>query len=311
MNIVFHSNQLSIRGTETALYDYAHYNETLLGNVSYIMAPANSDMASYEKFLQRFGDRVILYTDFFSESQKLVQENNIEAAYFIKAGHEDGKTIPGIKNIVHAVFDASTPHGDVYVAVSSWLGKKHGVDFLPHIVSLPKVIQDYRPFLNIPENAIVIGRYGGYDQLDVPYVGEAIYRTAEGAGVYFLLMNTRPITPPSDKIIYLDATYDLEEKAAFLNTCDAFLHGRTEGESFGLSICEALSFNLPVITNITCRDRNHIEVLGDKGLYYDSLPELIGILANFERSSFNYSSLVDPFSPEKVIEKFNKLITNE
>ena len=70
MNIVFHSNQLSIRGTETALYDYAHYNETLLGNVSYIMAPANSDMASYEKFLQRFGDRVILYTDFLCKIKK-------------------------------------------------------------------------------------------------------------------------------------------------------------------------------------------------------------------------------------------------
>ena len=29
-NVAFHSNQLGIRGTEVALYDYALYNETIL-----------------------------------------------------------------------------------------------------------------------------------------------------------------------------------------------------------------------------------------------------------------------------------------
>ena len=38
MNIVFHSNQLSLRGTEVAIYDYARYNEEYLGNNSIIFA---------------------------------------------------------------------------------------------------------------------------------------------------------------------------------------------------------------------------------------------------------------------------------
>jgi len=117
MNILFHSNQLGIRGTEVALYDYAHFNETLLGNLSYIAAPANSDITALDKFRARFGDRVILYND-FNDLQTLP----LEAAYFIKAGFDDNKLISGVKNIVHAVFDASHKHGDVYVAVSKWLG---------------------------------------------------------------------------------------------------------------------------------------------------------------------------------------------
>jgi hypothetical protein len=64
MNILFHENQLCVRGTSVALYDYAHYNETILGNVSYIAAPSNSDLSALEKFKTRFGDRVILYNNF-------------------------------------------------------------------------------------------------------------------------------------------------------------------------------------------------------------------------------------------------------
>ena len=31
-SVAFHSNQLGIRGTEVALYDYARYNEEISGN---------------------------------------------------------------------------------------------------------------------------------------------------------------------------------------------------------------------------------------------------------------------------------------
>lgn len=36
MNIAFWDNCLCERGTTTSLYDYAYYNQTLLGNKSYI-----------------------------------------------------------------------------------------------------------------------------------------------------------------------------------------------------------------------------------------------------------------------------------
>jgi len=298
MKIVFHSNQLGIRGTEVALYDYAHYNESILGNVSYIAAPMYSDMQAHEKFKSRFENRLLLYSNLDE-----LRSYNFDVAYFIKAGYNDGKLIQGVKNIVHYVFDGSTSHGDVYVGVSEWLSKKYNTEYLPHIVTLPEVNYSYREYLGISEEDVVFGRHGGFDQFDVPYLREAV-EAAANAGIKFLFMNTSVFTNDHPNIIYLTPSYELETKAAFINTCDAMLHGRTEGETFGLSICEFLYYNKPVLTNLECRDKNHIELLKDKGLYYTNANELHSLLISFTKKNYNVKHLVTPYSPEEVMKKF-------
>jgi hypothetical protein len=40
------------------------------------------------------------------------------------------------------------------------------------------------------------------------------------------------------QIKFLPGTYDLEEKSAFVNACDAMIHARSGGETFGLAISE-------------------------------------------------------------------------
>lgn len=305
MNVAFHSNQLGIRGTEVALYDYAHYNETLLGNISYIFAPAVSDLSALDKFKSRFGDRVILYNNF--EEIQFSSSYRIDAAYLIKAGYYDNILFPHVRNIVHAVFDGSDKHGDVYVAVSEWLGKKYSIDYLPHIVSLPDIQQDFRSHLGIAPTDLVFGRYGGFDQFDIPYLSNVICPLAD-KGVWFLLMNTKRLSCEHPRIVYIEPTTDLNTKAAFINTCTAMLHGRTEGESFGLSIAEFLHQNKPVVTNIICRDRNHVEILKDKGFYYSDPNELYGILSAFENRKYEVKHLVNPYRAEVVMGKFKSFI---
>jgi len=302
MIIGFHSNQLGLRGTEVALYDYAHYNETILGNISYVFAPTNSDMTSFDKFKERFKDRLILYNSFSD-----IADTELDAGYFIKAGQYDGLLFNKARNIVHAVFNASDKHGDVYVAVSEWLGNKFNVDYLPHIVSLPTVTENFRGQLNIPEGDIVFGRYGGEDQFDIPYLSDVLFAMAE-AGRWFLLMNTKPLTRQHPKILYLNPVVDLPTKTAFINTCDAMIHGRSEGESFGLAIAEFLHQDKPVVTNINCRDRNHIHVLKDKGFYYASPNELYSILGSIEKKDYKVKDLVNSFSPEVVMKKFKSFL---
>jgi hypothetical protein len=302
MIIGFHSNQLGLRGTEVALYDYAHYNETILGNVSYVFAPSNSDMSSFDKFKERFKDRLILYNSFSD-----IADTDLDAGYLIKAGQYDGLVFNKSRNVVHAVFNASDKHGDVYVAVSEWLGSKFNVDYLPHIVSLPTVTESFRSQLNIPEEAIVFGRYGGADQFDIPYLSDVLFAMAE-AGRWFLLMNTKPLTRQHPRIMYLNPVVDLPTKTAFINTCDAMIHGRSEGESFGLAIAEFLHQNKPVVTNINCRDRNHIHVLKDRGFYYSSPNELYSILGSIEKKDYKVKDLVSNFSPEVVMKKFKSFL---
>ena len=67
------------------------------------------------------------------------------------------------------------------------------------------------------------------------------------SNTYFLFMNTDRFHY-HPKIIYLDPTLDPIEKTKFINTCDAMIHARSNGETFGLAIAEFSLKNKPVIT---------------------------------------------------------------
>jgi len=101
MKIAFHSNQLGIRGTEVALYDYALGNRDILGNESIIISDVNSDLTSLEKFKNQFP--VYLYEN-FSEVETIIEQERVDAVYYIKAGFNDGKLVNNAKNLVHTVF---------------------------------------------------------------------------------------------------------------------------------------------------------------------------------------------------------------
>jgi len=315
MNILFHSNQLGIRGTEVALYDYAHYNETVLGNTSYIAAPATADMGAYEKFIHRFGnDKVLLYEDFTHFSSVAPKTYNIEVAYFIKAGYNDGKLIEGVKNIVHVVFQHYDPHGDKYVYIAEWLSNKmsNGVcEYLPHILKMNDNSLDYRKFLNIPEDCIVFGRHGGYEEFNLEYTYEPIISTAlNNRNIYFLFMNTKPFSHNIPNIIYLDPSFDLDIKRSFINTCDCMIHGRKKGEVFSLSIGEFLYCNKPIITSSDGEDPGHIHMLKDKGLYYSNSQELYYLLNTFTKKEYDMYSIVKEYTPENIMIKFNSIVND-
>jgi hypothetical protein len=52
--IIFFSNQLGLRGTEIALFDYAKYNQDILGNQSIVFAHEITDGRAYKKFKKEF-----------------------------------------------------------------------------------------------------------------------------------------------------------------------------------------------------------------------------------------------------------------
>jgi hypothetical protein len=57
VKIAFYSPHLSLRGTEVAMYDYAHYNEKILGNESIIIYHPNAKQnhpSTIQKFENRF-----------------------------------------------------------------------------------------------------------------------------------------------------------------------------------------------------------------------------------------------------------------
>lgn len=308
--VAFHSNQLGIRGTEVALYDYAFYNETILGNKSYIISDANADLTTLKKFQNKF--EVFLYNK-FEECHQFVKEKNIQYVYYIKAGDNDGKLIPEVKNAIHAVFQNKQAHGDSYAYVSEWLAQKMGMSdkWVPHIVWLPEPTKNFREKLNIPSDNIVIGRYGGYNDFDLPFVYNAIYEVLKHRNdLTFLFMNTRPFGPKHSNIVFVEGTYNLQHKSNFINTCDYMIHGRQHGESFGLAISEFLFNDKPIISWKEGLDKNHITLLGEKGLWYTdytSAFNLLNKLTKPEHLKSTYSNLVKQFAPENVMQKFEKV----
>ncbi len=323
MKIAFHSNQLGLRGSEVALYDYAHFNEELLGNQSIIVSPrdgAHSPLA-VEKFKARF--EVIFY-DSPSELEGIVKKHAIDVFYFIKSGRDDGLQAPGCKNVVHAVFKHYYPHGDVYAYVSRWLAEKMSggkSPFVPHMISLPEVDGDLRSELSIPADAEVYGSYGGEDSFDVKCAVDAVLKAASDpdSKKVFLFMNTRmKISTPfqyfrlkralaSRRIIYLPGTAEAEQKVKFINTCDAMIHARVSGETFGIAIGEFAYLGKPVITyyHPRTKDQCHYEILDKAGNYYSSRRELLRLIARKPHALKLCEKYRQEFNPQSVMQRFN------
>lgn len=315
MKIAFHSNQLGVRGTEIALYDYAYYNRAILGNESVIISDQNSDLTALDKFKAEFD--VFLYNT-FDEVAQYVDQNQIDAIYYIKSGINDGKLVPNAKNLVHAVFQLHQPHGHVYAYVSKWLANKMSggnSPYVPHIVDILKHDHEfnYREFFNIPATATVFGYYGGSDSFNIPFARQAVQDVAyNNPDIFFLFMNSDAFCNLPNTI-FIEGTTDYEKKIGFINTCDACLHARNGGESFGLTVAEFSSKNKPVITTTWCTesqcDMAHIEMLGDKSIQYTDYESLVHILTNFK----SYTSTQEDwnayreYSPENVMQQFKNV----
>lgn len=308
MIVGFHTNQLSERGTEIALYDYANHNEKILGNKSIIFYQKNNPN-NCEQVIQKFTNRFNCYgyTN-YSDVDKIVLEEKIDLVYFIKYGNNDNLQLNNCPTVNHAVF-VPEPHGYKYAVLVDWTNKKFGSNcpVVPHMIDMPDYDENLRYKLGIPTDAIVLGRYGGFEQFDIGFVHDAIkiYLLEPNPNIYFLFANTKEFHSHSN-IIYLDKIIDVKEKAKFINTCDAMLHARSDGETFGLAIGEFCRYNKPIITSYSSIDNSHIEILKDKCIIYNNKNELINIFKNIITmiKSKDFTNPYSEYSPENVMKIF-------
>lgn len=321
MKIIFHENQLCWRGTSNALFDYAHYNEEILNNESLILYPQNSPN-NIPEAIQRFEKRfkVYGYKD-IADRDQFIENSNADLFYAIKSGEKENDAPSDIINTaIHAVFKYNEPYGNTYAYVSEWLSEtmsNGNLPFVPHIVALPDVKGDLRDELSIPQNALVFARYGGYETFDIDFVKEVVKKVARrNKNIYFIFMGTedfvkRNFFRPYKNIIFLPPTTDVDRKVKFINTSDAYLHARLQGESFGIAVGEFSIKNKPVITWSGSDEKSHLEILGDKALLYSDEKDLLEILTSFKpNEKVNWDCYSKQFSPEEVMRKFEKVFIN-
>ena len=312
MKVAFHSRLLTERGSEGAMLDYARLNRSVLGNESVLCLPDRPEFTInplLKKWMEEFP--VILYRDKNDLGRRLEKEG-AELVYMTKPGPFDGFLIPGVKNCIHAQFLCDEFHGDAYFYLSSWMsrvmtGRENS--FVPFYV--PRFIseEDLRRKLRIPKEAKVFGRHGGLDTFNIPFARKAVIEHARNCtGDHFVFLNTEPIrgTERLSNVHYLQATVDPVEKAKFIATCDAMLHARWHGETFGLAVGEFAVLGKPVITFSESRERAHLEMLGNQALLYRNVGELAGILSEFRPHKTHGTEYEIFADPKVVMELFRK-----
>lgn len=325
VKIAFHINFLSLRGTEVAVYDYADFNETILGNESIILNNmeifsnpqsgfhTDSSNSAREKFEKRFPGRFFDYAN-MQEADEILKREHVDIFYVLKAGEKDDRISKVCKNAVHAVFTPQV-HGDVYACISQWLSSRYAslhIPYVPHIVRLDDTKETLRDELHIPADAVVFGRHGGFGTFDLWWAREAVVQIAEERkDWYFVFLNTRRFCNLPN-VIFLPGTADMLYKTKFINTCDAMIHARHQGETFGLSCAEFSIQNKPVITWNGSGETAHIALLGSKGFYYSNKQELLDVLRfcankiNEIRTS-NWDCYSKDYNPATVMKKFNEV----
>ena len=314
--VAFHSNTMSLRGSENALWDYANFNETVLGNRSVICHPAGLETAenpTFAKWKARF--LLIPYRTRNELSCKL-KESGVGVLYQIKPGPYDGFVIPGVRNCIHSMFLSDEFHGDCFAYVSRWASRvmtSREHSFLPHFVPRFASDRNLRERLGIPMGAKVFGRHGAADTFNIPFVRRAVEEHARNKPAdHFVFLNTMPIdgTEKLKNVHYLAPTIDPEEKAQFLATCDAMLHARWHGETFGLAVGEFAALRKPVITFSESRERAHLEMLGDEGKRYRDAAALKKILADFQPGASEKTEYEKWADPIQVMEIFQSKFLN-
>lgn len=325
MKIVFHDNYLCERGTSKSIFDYAFYNQQLLNNESIICynesLPGN-DQDVIDMFKKHFklvtyntNDRALKS----KEIDNICIKNNIDIFYAQKSGENDGVYSTNVKSIAHCVFNMSSPHADVYSSISEYLTlkNKNNFSFVNYIVAdkCKQNNKNLRSLLGIPKNAFVLGRHGGFETFSIDFVKESISEIIDKRqDLYFVFLNTKKFID-HPRVIFLDKIIDENEKNKFINTCDAMIHARIEGETFGLACAEFSIKNKPVITwnsnNLPgYYDQAHIHLLKDKGIYYENKNDLNQILLNTKREDFhnkNWNAYEESCSPSAVMQKFKNL----
>jgi hypothetical protein len=316
MKVLFQIGVLCYRGGTVALEDYARYNQSILGNESIICYPnrANSSASDPNKpeVVENIGKefKLIAYND-LSDIQKIIDDEKIDVLY---NGEEFFPTnTPKVRHEAWQL-ESYDPRLKGYAYISKWLAdhmnQRMGTNhpYVPHIIKLPEPGGDYREHLGIRPDQTVIGRIGGMQEFNLPFVHQAIHDivTTRDDFVFVFVSTDHFFEHPN--IRYIKEMHDRQTKSNFINTCDAMIHARGIGESFGIAIAEFLSMNKPVMAWEGGQDKNHTVMLKDSDLLYNpsNVKEKMLNIKDYVNAE-QWSNRTLEFSPGNVMEKFKQV----
>jgi len=314
MKLLFETAVLCYRGSTVAVTDYARYMREILGHESIICydwaRPYHADGGTEPEVVEALQKefQVIGY-DSLSDLQGIVDREKVDFALVGSHVNLDNCRYGHLE-----AFQIYNPYGDAYAYISKWLADtmnaRHGSNFpyVPHIVQLPEPNGDFKQMMDINPAHTVIGRLGGLFTFNLPFVKQAIVDLLEQRNDFtFVFAGTEPWIK-HDRVKFIREFHNLQAKANFINTCDAMIHARSNGESFGLAVGEFLSLNKPVLVWEGGEDQNHVAMMKDSGLIYNAsnvLEKMLNIRDYINKE--DWTLRIAESKPERVIPKFKEV----
>lgn len=263
-----------------------------------------------------FENRVVVY-ETFAQLDDFIKSRGIDVVYNIVSG-ERGVTnfvSAHARNVFHAVFHWQ-PFGDRYAAISEYVqhDPRDNIVVVPHMVEPvpdPESVPTWRARLNIPPNAVVVGCLGGVNQFDVDAARWAMQNVLENTEhIWFVCVNINPRLDAHPRLILCDTCVDIDEKRSFIATCDAMLHARSDGETFGLAVAEFAAMGRPVVTcrAHTTNFNKHLELLEHHARIYTNEKSCLRELLMLTRltTPISYPKL-KMYEPANVMEQFERV----
>lgn len=313
LKVGFYLRELNFRGIANSIYMYAKYNQAILKNKSFIFYNSNAldnRTEAIKEFRKKFRTIKISSLDVLEKKNEKLK---LDYIYFQRDGAKD-KIVGNSKNIIHAVFPQNIfqYHGSNYAFISKWLSKScsnNKFPFVPLPVQLLENNQNLRFKLKIPRNAKVFGYHGGETSFDLVFVKDVIKKVLkQDKNIYFLFMNIKKFFNHK-RAKFIKGTFNKTQKIKFINSCDAMLHARSLGESFGLSCAEFAIKNKPIFTYGYCRQRAHFEICKKNIIPYYSFTDLNLKIINFKKNEKYYSNnLKEELSGKTTIKIFKRIL---
>ena len=311
MRVSFDGGRLNERGVAVALYDYAFHARALLGVEPVVLHDVSEGVDAEQA--ARFGAAFALrgYRD-ASERAGLIEDARIDVAYALKTRRPRYPLSLCGRTAVHEVFGFFDPQADAYAYISSWLAQSAAAGrypAVPHIVDPPAPTGTLRAEFAVPSGALVIGRHGGADQLNVPFVAQALKAALDARpDLWAMLLNT-DLPLRHERLVFVPPTRDRQRVANFVAGCDAGLNARRGGETFGLAISEFLAQDKPVFVWEGGRDRHHLALIDDSAFRFRTGADLTRALVAFEPRPWRgrWRARVEPFAPQAVMRAFGEV----
>lgn len=322
MKVGFHCDSLSLRGVTVATLAYARMWRQALKQESVIIksegqTPWIKDHPNSKKRIEDL--EVIGYRD-PKQLDSLLVYSEIDALYVMTSGSLEKRfsyITPPLW--IHAVFPSkiSDIHGSRYACISDWLTKEsfnHKVPFVPHIVNFPaedfENRKSWRNKYDIPYESIVIGSMGGSHTFDLKPARDGLEEALNSnSNLYFVALNHRKFTSHKQSR-FIPGTDNLNEKSSFVHACDAMLHGRSQGETFGLACAEFAAAGKPIFAWRHAPERHHLEKFCPDILNFSTARELAKKLLALDPSDWSPSELQQscvPYRQETIAPIFEEV----